>query len=199
LIKCGVSVALSLLFILACGDRSSPLPRPHQYPRIDFPKEREPTKVQLDDCPFVLKIPSYASISKTTSRWEKIKDGACWFDIQVHPFDAAIHCSYISIEEEIALDKLIDDAFNMASKHNVKASHREQYQFQTPRGYEGVSFKIMGPVATPYQFYVTDKKNHFLRGSLYFNEKVERDSIEPVIEYLEKDVDFILASLDWPE
>jgi len=166
LIKCGVSVALSLLFILACGDRSSPLPRPHQYPRIDFPKER---------------------------------DGACWFDIQVHPFDAAIHCSYISIEEEIALDKLIDDAFNMASKHNVKASHREQYQFQTPRGYEGVSFKIMGPVATPYQFYVTDKKNHFLRGSLYFNEKVERDSIEPVIEYLEKDVDFILASLDWPE
>jgi gliding motility-associated lipoprotein GldD len=60
-------------------------------------------------------------------------------------------------------------------------------------------FKIEGPVASPYQFYITDGKSHFLRGSLYFDQKVNFDSLRPVIEFLKTDIEHLMASVKWAE
>ena len=83
-----------------------------------------------------------------------------------------------------------------ASKHNIKASYREEFEIKT-REASGMIFKINGPVATPYQFYISDSTNHFFRGSLYFDAKVDYDSIAPVVTFLEKEVDHMLRSLVW--
>ncbi len=48
----------------------------------------------------------------------------------------------------------------------------------------GLIYKIKGiGTASPFQFFVTDSTNHFLRGALYFNVKPNNDSLAPVIDF----------------
>jgi len=143
-------------------------------------------------------IPKQASIIRKEYLFDEIEASPCWFDISITELDATIHCSYYSIDAEQRLDKLINDAFTMASKHNIKASYREEFEVKT-KDAAGMIFKINGPVATPYQFYITDSIDHFFRGSLYFNQRVDPDSIAPVITYLEEDIDHMLTTLRWSD
>jgi len=85
----------------------------------------------------------------------------------------------------------------MASKHNVKASFREERVLKSKTGSAGLMFKINGPVATPFQFYMTDSTRHFLRGSLYFDVKVNQDSISPIVAFIEEDLNTMLNSIEW--
>ena len=63
-------------------------------------------------------------------------------------------------------------------------------------------YELYGEVATPIQFYVTDKKNHFLRGSMYpstINKmiRINRDSLNPIINFYKKDIEKIIESIHW--
>jgi hypothetical protein len=40
---------------------------------------------------------------------------------------------------------------------------------------------------------------HFLRASLYFNMAPHNDSLEPVIEGIEKDLKHLVKTLEWKE
>jgi gliding motility-associated lipoprotein GldD len=120
----------------------------------------------------------------------------CWFNISFPLFGATIYCSYYPLTESSRLENLIDDAYTMVSKHNPRATFRNEVNIQREDG-AAVVFQIEGPVATPVQFYVTDQKDHFLRGSLYFDGKTERDSIEPMIDFLSQDIRHILGQLSW--
>ena len=199
MMRCRILGLCSFILWATCTEPVIPTPRPHQYPRIDFPKEGGFSDAALDDCPFVLRLPHYASISRAASRWEEVKEGPCWFNIDIPVFDATIHGDYYNIGEEYTLDQLINDAYTMASKHNVKASHRQEFVLSSPTGNHGLAFKIMGPVAAPYQFYLTDESKHFIRGSLYFNDHAPRDSVQPIIDYLETSLDDMLLSLRWKD
>jgi hypothetical protein len=46
---------------------------------------------------------------------------------------------------------------------------------------------------------MTDSTNHFLRGALYFNFSPNNDSLRPVIEHLEADIQQLIESLEWKE
>jgi len=184
-----------LLLLISCQASDIPTPRPHQYPRLTFP-ERAYKIYENEECPFVIEVPSFSEVIKKEYLFGEIEASPCWFDISVFPFAATIHCSYYQIDPSQRLDKLINDAFTMASKHNIKASYREEFEIKT-KDAAGMIFKIDGPVATPYQFYVTDSTQHFFRGSLYFDRRVEPDSIAPVITFLEEEVDHMLKSLRW--
>ena len=57
-------------------------------------------------------------------------------------------------------------------------------------------------MATPIQFYVTDKESHFLRGSMYPTTvekiiKINRDSLKPVIDFYKKDIEKIIQTINW--
>ena len=109
-----------------------------------------------------------------------------------------MHLSYIPIENRTEFDKLIADAFEMADKHNSKASYREELVISNPeKDVHGLIFEIDGPVATPIQFFVTDSTEHFLRGSLYFKSSVNRDSIAPVYDFLKIDIGKMIESFGW--
>ena len=86
----------------------------------------------------------------------------------------------------------------MVDKHNVKANYRSEsiIENEDARLY-GVLFEIDGPVAAPLQFYVTDSTSHFLRGSLYFNSQVNRDSVAPVYDFLKLDFERMMESFEW--
>lgn len=191
-ILCG----LLLFLLLSCQPTNPSVPRPHQYPKIEYP-EKKYSSFSPEACPFQMELPSYTTIVKKDLLFDEIEANPCWFDINMPIFDAAVHCSYYPIGKEHSLDKLINDAFTMASKHNVKATFREEFVIKNQYGGGGLIFKINGPVATPYQFYLTDSTNHFLRGSLYFNSHINIDSLAPVASYIQDDIDQIINSIRW--
>lgn len=194
--KIHILSSLSFLLFVCCSPAEVAKPRPHQYPRIVFPAD-EFKVAKLDYCPFIMDIPSYAHIvQKAEVAGEEAKH-ACWFDIRMDSFGSTVHCSYYPIEAENSREKLIEDAYEMASKHNVMADYREEYEMVTQHGNTGLIFKIEGPVATPYQFYISDDKNHFFRGSLYFDTRIDVDSMAPIVEYIERDIQKMLSSLQW--
>jgi hypothetical protein len=44
---------------------------------------------------------------------------------------------------------------------------------------------------------MTDSSRHFLRGALYFNTRVNNDSLAPAIEYMKKDIMHLINTMDW--
>lgn len=190
------TILIIIIILTSCGQERFSQPRPHQYPKIDFPST-EYTSYTNPECPFSMDIPAYGSVSRKKLLFEEVAADPCWFDIVLDDFNATIHCSYYPVGNSHPIDKLINDAFTMASKHNVKASFREEFIIKNQHGSSGLIFKINGPVASPFQFYVTDSTKHFLRGSLYFDAKVVQDSVSPIVEYIEKDIDVLLRTLKW--
>ncbi len=193
-----VLILFPVIFVLSCTNVQISQPRPHQYPRIIFP-QKQFEEYQNSECPFTIQIPTYATVRQKEFLFETIPAGQCWFDIVIDSFKATIHCSYYNFESEQEFGALINDAFNLASKHNIKASFREELFVENQFGASGLIFKISGPVATPYQFFMTDSTRHFLRGSLYYDVQVKPDSVAPVTDFLKQDIDNILASLQWTE
>jgi gliding motility-associated lipoprotein GldD len=184
------------LAIVSCQEAQRATPRPHMFPKIDYPT-REVKMINLASCPFKAAILQYAAIKKKEDAFKKEVAHPCWFDMEFLSLGATVHCSYYAIGPDRDLASLIDDAYTMASKHNVKASFREEIEIKNLHGATGLIFSIEGAVASPYQFYITDSKLHFLRGSLYFDDKVDRDSVAPIISFLKKDIDAFLSTVNF--
>ena len=87
----------------------------------------------------------------------------------------------------------------LVSKHIDKAEAIYDSLIMHPeKNVFGLVYKIEGlGTATPYQFYVTDSTNHYLRGALYFNAHPNNDSLAPVIEFLEKDINHLISTMEW--
>ncbi len=188
-----IQLLLILLVVSACQEEKIAKPRPHQYPKIEMPAG-EPASARPESCPFELMLPAYAVIEE---RKEEDNPHPCWFDIRMEDFSSTIHCSYYPITADRSYEELVDDAYTMASKHNVKAYYRDELLIETADGSKGIIFRIEGPVATPYQFYISDSTDHFLRGSLYFDQKIDLDSMQPIITMVAQDIDDMVGSIEW--
>jgi gliding motility-associated lipoprotein GldD len=184
-----IYIISSILIIGGCNNNeSSATPKPRMYPRIFYPAKGIQAYIDAN-CPFTFKHGSYYTVMPDAK--------PCWFDLHSKDLNATIHCSYYSPVNDKELSKLIDDAFKITSNHNAKASYRNEEVIKNRNGVKGLIFNIDGPVASPLQFYLTDEKNHFFRGSLYFNSKVNADSTLAVLQYLRPEIDSLVASFNW--
>jgi gliding motility-associated lipoprotein GldD len=59
--------------------------------------------------------------------------------------------------------------------------------------------EIDGEVPSQFQFTMTDSSRNFLRAALYFNVKVQNDSLRPAIEYVKKDMMEMINTLNWKD
>jgi gliding motility-associated lipoprotein GldD len=57
--------------------------------------------------------------------------------------------------------------------------------------------ELDGEVPSQFQFTMTDSSQHFLRGALYFNVKVQNDSLKPAIDFMKKEVLHVINTLQW--
>ena len=186
-----------ILFLLACNEPIPITPKPRTYPRVIYP-EKNLTNFDEDRCPFATRIPTYFKTQKDSLQSEKEKSFECWYDLYCEELNGYLHMSYVPITSRKHFDGLVTDAFEMADKHNIKASYRQESIISKPEGnLYGLIFEIDGPVATPLQFFVTDSTQHFLRASLYFKSAVNRDSIAPVYAYLKEDIYGMIESMEW--
>ena len=167
-------------------------PKPRAYHRIVFPQTNF-SQTNITGCPFVLDIPNYADIQDDTKA-----SGKCWKNIHFKQFNAQIHLSYYDINPQSSFEQLTEDARTFAFKHTSKASSIDQKKIAIPehRIY-GLEYYIDGNTASNYQFYISDSSKHYLRGALYFNEKPNLDSIQPVLDFLKKDITKIIHSIRW--
>ena len=190
-----IFVLLMSLFYLGCGEESF-TPKPRAFPKIDFP-EKTYQAFDANYCEFSFEYPAYSKILQDTTYFDEKPLHPCWFDIYYPAFDSRIHFSYYPVGEYKSLEKLKTDAFEMADWHNKKANYIEELRISKPNGVYGFAFDIEGPVASPFQFYLTDSTKHFLRGSLYFNTQARPDSLAPVYDFVKRDIMKLIESFEW--
>jgi len=178
-----------LLFVPVMCYRSS-TPKPEGYVRIDYPEKAY--RLYTGQQHYRFEIPVYSKVEPDSS--PRAEPG--WIDVVIPPFNGTIHLSYKPVEDN--LDAYIADARTLVYKHTVKAESIEETPFihRKERRY-GIVYDLKGNVASAVQFFVTDSTHHFLRGSLYFNTRPNRDSLNPVIEFLRGDIIHMIETTEW--
>lgn len=165
-----------------------PTPKMHSYFRIDFPK-KDYALLEVEGL-YSFELPSYAHWQKedtTQYAWQNI-----YFPLQ----NGQLHLSYFPLNNNLA--EYIEDTHKFAYKHTIKADAILPKEYRAPdRKVYGVLYNISGNTASSVQFFVTDSTKHFLRGSLYLNEKPNKDSLNIVIDFLEQDVVRLMQTIEW--
>ncbi len=186
---------LWVLFITAlaassCDDAA--VPKPVGYYRIDMPDHEY--KDKNPDCPFSFEISEYSRMVLTENPDSVTK---CWFSIAYPGYHVQIYITYKPIVGD-DLRQYIEESRSLAYEHQIKASRisMDPIRRDSARVF-GLTYDLGGDVASPYQFYLTDSTQHFLRGSLYFNARPNPDSIAPVLDFVRKDLEHFIESLRW--
>jgi gliding motility-associated lipoprotein GldD len=122
----------------------------------------------------------------------------CWKNLDFPQFNARLHLSYFEIGPNSTFEQLTEDARTFAFKHTAMASAIEQQVISLPEhNVYGLEYHIQGNTASNYQFFISDKSKHYLRGALYFNEKPHLDSIQPVLKFIEEDIAHLINTSKW--
>jgi len=184
-------IILCLIVLAAC--KNDYYPKPKGYFRIDLP-EKEYIKFD-SSFPYSFEYPVYAKVLPDNHpQAEKY-----WINITYPQFNGTLYLSYKSIDKN--LNKYLEDTRTMVMKHIPKASsiENQQYQNDISKVY-GLTYTILGVgAASPYQFYLTDSTDHFVRGALYFSTVPNNDSLAPVIEFLKDDINHLIETFEWKE
>ncbi len=182
------------LFVVCClcSCQQHYAPKPRGYFRIEFPdKQYQPIAA---GCPYTFDIPVYAEMVPDRSADAQ----PCWADIHFPQFNARIHLSYMPVSSQANFNELVEDARTFAFNHTVKATAIDQQRIRRPEtDVYGLKYEISGNTASNIQFFVTDSTRHYLRGALYFHEKPQLDSIQPVLDFIKADIDTLIGSLRW--
>ncbi|MEM7103073.1 MAG: hypothetical protein AAF502_08095 [Bacteroidota bacterium] len=184
--RCFLLLFVVLVTIASCKEPVY-TPKPRGYPKIEFP-DKGYDRFDAAYCDFTFEKPIYAAIIQDTLYFDGTPEHPCWFNLEIPILNGTIHCSYKPVNENNRLDEMINDAYKLANKHNIKADFIDDFLVSNSNGVHGAILEIEGSVASPFQFYLTDSLSHFLRGSLYFNSRPEPDSMAPVIEFVKQDV-----------
>ena len=181
-----------IVLVSSCGGDTF-TPKPKGYFRIDLPEKKYHSL--LTDCPFTFEVANYANIVPSP----KNPDKPCWFNVEYPTLNATIYLSYKAINDSL-LPVYLEDSRTLAFKHTLKAIDIEQKQLIYPnRNVYGLVYEIEGNAASSYQFHLTDSVNHFIRGSLYFNNVPNQDSIQPVLDFVKEDIRHIYQTFEWKD
>lgn len=179
-----------ILLVFSCGNEYTPKPR--SYFRIEFPEKKYQT--YSGDCPYTFDFPVYAQVQQDNSRNSK----PCWLNVYYPQFNGRIHLSYQPILSKEEFNQLTEDARTFAFKHTVKATAIDEGMISFPEEKVfGIYYSIDGNTASSVQFFLTDSTKNYLRGALYFNEQPRLDSIQPVLDFVKKDIDRMIKTFKW--
>ena len=197
----------NLRFLSALGNRSAGFfliiflfvacsrdyqPKPKGYNRLTLP----PLEYQLspDSLPYQFEYSTHARLLRDSS-WFSEKH---WVEIYYPDLKANIHITYKKLNNrEDFLKELLDDSYNLTSKQQIKASGIDELITVTPSGKTAVIAEIAGEVPSQFQFTMTDSSRNFLRGALYFNTRVQNDSLAPAIDFMKKETLHFINTLQW--
>ncbi len=186
------------------------------YFRIDLPKR---SYVTFDEpgFPYSFEYPAYARIVRDSTYFDSAPENPYWVNIDFPQFNGRIFLSYKIIggkafykvkgangkyKDSTAInefDKMVNDAFNLTNKNNVAATYIRDSLIHTNNNLNGVFFKVGGNAATAKQFFLSDTTKNFIRGALYFEVTPNADSLRPVQDFLQTDLEHIINSFKWKQ
>ena len=182
------SILIGLIGFLSCDH--SYTPKPMGYSRIATPEKSYVLYSEQDFYQF--EIPVYAVVEIDSGR--NTEPG--WINVVFPQLNGTIHLSYKPVSDN--LGEYITDSRTMVYKHIVKAEGIEETPFAyRDRKQFGMVYDLKGDVASAVQFFITDSTRHFLRGSLYINSSPNRDSLNPVIDFLREDIIHMIETTEW--
>lgn len=177
------------LFIIVSCQRSL-VPRPRGFFRVDLPEQRNYQNIS-EAFPYsfqVNEITRFSNISTAKNPY--------WANLVYDTIGAIIHLSYLPVQDN--LYALLEDSRSFVYKHADRADAINQNVFAFPeRNVYGIVYDLKGNAASPMQFVTTDSINHFVRGVLYFKSRANQDSLKPMIEYVEKDIQHLIETFQW--
>lgn len=201
-----------LLLLISCNDPYTS--RKKGYFKIDFPK-REYVRFEEKGFPYSFEYPVYAKIVKDSTYFDQDTLNPYWINIDFPRFGGRIFLSYKAIGGRSTykvkqadgsykdsagvnvFDYMVNDAFKLTSKNEALASSIKDSLFHTQNGITGVFFRVGGNAATAKQFFMSDTTKNFFRGALYFDVTPNADSLRPVQDFLQKDIDHLINTFRW--
>jgi gliding motility-associated lipoprotein GldD len=180
-----------ILAFSACNSNSY-TPKPRGFFKIDFPAK----SYQSFDkgCSFSFEYPTYTNLVADSS----VGTQPCWFNLVFPQFNGRLHLTYYDVTSKKEYENLVEDARTFAFKHTVKANAIDQKIINYPeKKVYGVYYAIEGNTASSVQFFLTDSTKHYFRAALYFNERPQYDSIQPVVNFIKKDLDRMISTFKW--
>lgn len=185
------SLIISLI-ILLFGCEESYIPKPLSYYRIDLPTHDY--KKYESDCPFILHYQKGAFVLPGKG------DKKCWLNLIYPKFNATLHLSYKEAVDAANVQQFKEESRSLVYKHTVKASGIREYTFDNDSNHvNAIIYELSGEAASPVQFNITDNKQHFFRGALYFNHAPNEDSLAPVITFIKEDIKYLVEHFEWKE
>lgn len=190
--KKSLAAFLLLLFAITACQNETYTPKPRGYFRITV----KDTTYQLhSNATFSFEYSRIAVIDTIQKANEKH-----WMYLRYPQLNADIYITYKSLKT-CDLNNCITDSHTFVYKQSAKADDiQESFISDSLSAVYGMIFEIIGnEAACPYQFWVTDRKNHFVRAALYFNSVPQNDSLAPIIDYLKKDMLHIIETFAWKD
>ena len=182
--------AVCLLLTSGCSD--SVTPKPRGYFRIVLP-EHSYQQYNADGMPFSFEHSSMSRIivdNNSTGSDE-------WLNIDYPSLKCKIHVTYLRLtpsQEEMAYE----DNHRLLYKHTVAADAIVgRFYDDNDRNIHAAMYEVKGNAATPAQFSITDSLGQVFRGSLYFFCHPNKDSLAPVVTYVDEDINHLIESFNW--
>lgn len=180
------------LFTASCTQTADYAPKPRGYFRLEFPKKEYQTFNNNPNYSF--EYPKYADMYLDSLDGNRPD----WYNLAFPQFNARLHISYYAIKSQKEFNELVEDSRKLAFKHTIKATGIDEGLIaEKERKVYGVFYTIEGNTASSAQFFLTDSNKNYLRAALYFNEKPQPDSIQPVVNFIKKDIDHMIKTFKW--
>lgn len=178
-----IGVIFGFVCLFSCTEQY--LPKPKARLALNYPKPNYIS--QKASCVFSFERNHIAKMESLENCSSKI----------LYPnLKATVYLSYVPIHNN--LDSLLYDAYQLPSKHIIKATAIPERVFSNPKDkVYGTLFRVEGEAASQAQFFLTDSTKHFLVGSLYFYTRPNYDSLMPVARYIERDLSHLMETLRW--
>jgi gliding motility-associated lipoprotein GldD len=200
------------VFICACN--STYTSKKEGFFKIELP-EKKYRLFEEPGFPYSFEYPVYANIVRDSTYFDASPENNYWRNIDFPAFDAKIFLSYKEIGGKAlykvkgpdgkyrdsfginSFDKMVSDAFKLTNKNDDAATSKKILPFTGPDHVSGILFQLGGNAATQRQFFMTDSSKNFLRGALYFYASPNADSVKPVVDFLQKDIDHLISTFHW--
>jgi gliding motility-associated lipoprotein GldD len=160
--------------------------------RTDFP-EKQYQLFNPAGYPYRFAYPADGRIVPDTTSY---RHEPYWINLKMPHYNATVHISYKRVQGN--LPELLDDTYSFVYRHVIKADAISTTLFENrEKNVYGILYELDGDVASPVQFYATDSVRHFLRGSLYFFNTPNADSLAPYIAFLTRDIEYLMHTTEW--
>lgn len=215
-----IIIAAACCLLTSCHNDYTP--KPYAYLRIDLPEHHYwlvdtlPTSIEGQTMPSItlpflfeandsteltLKKPRQVAtfMADGSIKPGRLKYDEVWLDINYPKWDGVVFLTYRRLPSPDSLRSQVDESMRLLEQHYQITSGVEEQGYEDPKNkvYGTVYYLSGSKVASTCQFWMTDSNSHFLRGALFLNHTPNNDSLAPVLDYIQADIEHLVETLRW--